>query len=226
MKTSRQKVIKSCLFLFEVEKKVLNTAESADFIKKQIIIPKYEVVMKVDDIKMKPPFVLKILSRDAIHKTEVNGVQIVKYPEELIPIFNNLINEAKKHKLSLDGIMVQEFIEGIESIIGIKNDPTFGHVILFGLGGIFTEIIKDTSTRKCPITLKDAEEMIEELKSSKVFHEFRGIKTNIENLKKTLVKISNLPKNHPEIEELDINPFTINNNGWAVDARVVISRKF
>lgn len=206
-----------------MEKRVLNADKSSMIIKKYITVPKYQVVRNIEEIKMKVPLVLKILSKDAVHKTEVNGVQIVKYQEELKPAFDELMKEVKKHNLHLDGIMAQEFVSGIETIIGIKKDPVFGHMILFGLGGIFTEVTADTSTRKCPITLNDAEEMINELKSSRIFYGFRGIKTNLKELKESLVKISELPKKHPEIEELDINPFTINTKGFAVDVRIVNS---
>ena len=120
--------------------------------------------------------------------------------------------------------MVQEFIKGIETIIGIKKDSVFGHMILFGLGGIFTEAISDTSTRKCPIDLNDAEEMINELRSSRIFRDFRGMKVNINDLKKSLVSVSRLPLKYSDISELDINPFTLTNEkGFAVDARIVKS---
>lgn len=205
-----------------MEKRVLNAAESSRLVEKYVSAPKFEVVKKFEEIKMKVPLVLKILSKDAIHKTEFNGVQIVRYKEELKPAFNELMKEAKKHKLHLDGIMVQEFAKGIETIAGIKKDPVFGHMILFGLGGIFTEVIADTSTRKCPIDLNDAEEMIEELRSSKVFHGFRGMSVNLNDLKKSLVNISRIPLKYHDVSELDINPLILNRKGsLAVDARIV-----
>lgn len=207
-----------------MKKRVYNAAESGEFIKKYIPIPKQEVVKDIGEITINPPFVLKILSKDALHKTEFNGVQIVKYKEALKPAFNSMIKEAKIHGIHLDGIMVQEFFNGIESIIGIKKDPVFGHVILFGAGGIFTEAIKDTSTRKCPISLNDAGEMIDELKSRKIFYGERGKKISINKLKEALVSISKLPTKHPEIEEIDINPFTLSKDKClAVDVRIVSS---
>ncbi len=207
-----------------MKKKVYNAAESAEFIKKYLPIPKYQVVRKMEEITMNPPFVLKILSEKAIHKTEFNGVQIVRYKESLKPAFDLLIKESRTHGLNIDGIMVQEFFNGIESIIGIKKDPVFGHIILFGAGGIFTEVIKDTSTRKCPINLSDAGEMIDELRSRKVFYGERGKKVNIKKLKESLVKISKLPIKNKKIEEIDVNPFTLSGNKClAVDVRIVSS---
>jgi len=207
-----------------MEKKVYNAAESSKFLKDYASIPKFEVVNHVDEIKIKAPLVLKILSKDALHKTEINGVKIVPYNESVTSAFSDLMKEAQSHKIVPDGIFVQEFVKGIESIVGIKKDPVFGHMILFGLGGVFTEVVADTSTRKCPITLEDADEMISELKSSRVFHEFRGMKVDFNGLKKSLVRISELPLKHPEIEELDINPFTLTGKGsMAVDIRVISS---
>jgi ATP-grasp domain len=207
-----------------MEKKVYNAAESSKFLKDYVSIPKFEVVNHVDEIKIKAPLVLKILSKDALHKTEINGVKIVMYNESVTSAFSDLMKEAQNHKITPDGIFVQEFVKGIESIVGIKKDPVFGHMILFGLGGVFTEVVADTSTRKCPITMEDADEMISELKSSRVFHEFRGMKVDFNGLKKSLVRMSQLPLKHPEIEELDINPFTLTSkDSMAVDIRIISS---
>ncbi len=205
-----------------MKKGVLNAAESQKIIKKYVKVPKSQVVKRFEKIKLKAPIVLKILSKEALHKTEIDGVKIVMDSASIKPAFEELLETAKKHKLKLDGIFVQEFVKGVEAIIGIKKDPVFGHMILFGLGGTMTEILKDTSTRRCPIELKDAEEMIDELRASKIFHEFRGMKVNTQKIKKALVSISKLVKSHKDIEELDINPFTVNGkDGFAVDVRVI-----
>ena len=117
--------------------------------------------------------------------------------------------------------MVQKFVEGENLIIGIKKDEVFNHVILFGVGGIFTEIIDDISIRKCPINKHDAKEMIDELRARKIFYGFRGKKLNVELLKRILIKVSEIPNKHKDIEELDINPFILNEkDGKVVDARI------
>ena len=203
---------------------MLNAAESEKIVAGFVQVPKSQTVKSFEEIKLKAPLALKILSKDAVHKTEVNGVKVVMYQEALKPAFDSLMQEAQKHKLQLDGIFVQEFVKGVETIAGLKKDSVFGHMILFGLGGIFTEVTADTSTRKCPITSDDAEEMIQELKSSKIFFEgFRGMKIDLEDLKKSLVKISKIPQKHKNIEELDINPFTLAESGsFAVDVRAVL----
>ena len=121
--------------------------------------------------------------------------------------------------------MVQKLYPGTELIIGINKDPVFGHAILFGLGGIFTEVLEDISIRKCPITLQDSQEMISELKASKIFKDFRGKKLNIPLLKRTLVKVSKIPLKHKNIQELDINPFVLSEkSGVAIDVRIIFDK--
>jgi hypothetical protein len=204
------------------EKTALNAFQAAKIAEKFVTVPESQVIHSLDEIKIKPPLVLKILSPDALHKTEVNGIRIVMYDNSLADSFKDLVLEAEKHKIALDGIMVQKYVKGIETIVGIKRDPVFGHMILFGLGGIYTEAIADTTTRKCPINLNDADEMINSLKSSKIFKGFRGMNVNLNDLKKSLVEISRIPLKHKNIEEMDINPFTLTDKkSFAVDVRII-----
>jgi acyl-CoA synthetase (NDP forming) len=133
-------------------------------------------------------------------------------------------NELKKIK-NFEGVMVQEYIDGKFIITGLKKDATFGHVIAFGLGGIFTEIIKDIAFRVCPITKKDAIEMIKEIKAYKILEGARGEKPiNFYSLLRVLLALSELSKRYKNIEELDINPLIVNEkNAKIVDARIVFS---
>src|SRR3989344_1695512 len=170
------------------------------------------------------PAVLKIISPKASHKTDIGGVKIANNKQELEKEFNSLIKLSKKKKLPLEGILVQEYIKGREVIIGIKNDPSFGHAIMFGIGGIMVEILKDVTFRICPIEESDAESMIQELKTKQILYGVRGEKAvNINLLKRILVQASLIPKKHKNIEELDINPLIINaKEAKAVDVRVVV----
>jgi len=188
------------------------------------ILTKKEQEAKAFAKKTKYPVMLKLISPDALHKTEINGIRKADNEEELTKEFSDLLSAAKKKKLKLEGILVQEHIKGVETIIGLKNDPTFGHVILFGIGGVFVELLKDVSFRVCPITQKDAEKMINELKAKKLLQGFRGEKpANMKLLKKTLVQASKIPEKHKDIEELDINPFIINDKkGKVADARAIM----
>ncbi len=169
--------------------------------------------------------VLKIISEQALHKSEIDGVRIVKDHTDFITNYNSLLNIAKKRKIKLNGIMVQEYVKGKEVIIGINYDQTFGHVIMFGIGGTLVEILKDVTFRACPIEERDAQSMIDDLKLKKVLYGVRGEKTvNINFLKQCLVKVSKIPLSYKNIKELDINPFIINEHyGKVADARIIFT---
>jgi hypothetical protein len=205
-----------------MEKKVMNNYTAERFLAKFLPVSKSQLVKSSDKITLNPPFVLKIISNQALHKTEIKGVRIIRDSSDLNYEFTDLLTLAKKKNMKLQGILAQQFYEGEQLIIGIKKDPTFGHVIMFGMGGIFAEVLEDISIRKCPITLQDAEEMIDELKAKKIFHGFRGKKLNTDLLKDVLVKVSKIPGKYRKIEEMDINPFILNEKeGRVVDARIV-----
>ncbi len=214
--------------LFKKKKEVFTEKKAEDYLKKCLPIAKSELTTNTDralKFAKTYPVVLKIISKDALHKTEINGVRIVKTKEELTTEYQDLQTVAKKHRLKLDGILVQEFIKGKELIIGIKKDAAFGHAIMFGIGGVMVEMLKDVQFRVCPITDKDADDMINSLKLSKMLTGFRNEKpVNLKQLKDILVKVSKLPIQNPKIEELDINPLIINSKeAKVVDARIVFS---
>ena len=176
--------------------------------------------------EIKFPLVLKIYSKQIVHKSDIGGVKVIKDIEELKKEYIHLVNIAKKRKFKLSGILLQEFVQGKELIIGIKKDATFNHVIMFGIGGIYTEILKDVSFRICPITEHDAEAMINELKTKQLLLGARGEKpVDLKLLKSILVKVSKLPDKYKAISELDINPFIINDRiGKIVDIRIVMEK--
>ncbi len=191
--------------------------DSLNFIEKFLPVPQRQVIKNVKDVNLKLPLVLKIISSKFSHKTEVKGVRIVNSEEELEKNFDELM-KIKGTK----AVLVQEFVKGIELIIGIKKDPSFGHAIMFGVGGVMVELLKDVSFRICPITNKDAEEMIDDLKAKDLLTGFRGSKSvNLNLLKRILVKVSNIPLKNKNIKELDINPLIINDkHAFVVDARL------
>ncbi len=167
------------------------------------------------------PLALKIVSKKILHKSDVHGVKLdIKNNDELKIGFD----ELKKIK-NFEGVLVQEYLDGKFIITGLKKDPTFGHVIAFGVGGIFTEIIKDVAFRVCPITKKDAIEMIKEIKAFKILEGTRGEKPiNFYSLLRVLLALSELSKKYKNIEELDINPLIVNEkNAKIVDARIVFT---
>jgi len=211
-----------------MKEKVLAEYEAEKFLAKHLPVAKSVLVKSEKQLepslkKFHFPVVMKIISKDALHKSDIGGVIIVKKHEEAAGSYRELLKKAKKIKL--EGILLQEFVEGKEVIMGIKHDATFGHVIAFGIGGKYVEIFRDISFRVCPITKQDAEEMVDELKFGKFLFGARGEKTaNREVLVRMLVKLSDLAKKNRKIKELDINPFMINDRtGKVADARIVFS---
>ena len=171
--------------------------------------------------KLEFPLVLKIISEKILHKTEQKAI-IKTNKEDLEENYNKLLKTCKQKRIKPQ-ILSQEFVKGQEIIIGIKKDPTFNHVLLLGAGGIFVELLKDITFRKCPISEKDAESMINDLKTKELFKGFRNQpKVNLEILKKLLVKVSKLPEKH-KILELDLNPVMINEQeAKIVDVRLIL----
>jgi acyl-CoA synthetase (NDP forming) len=168
---------------------------------------------------------MKIVSPDIIHKTEAGGIKLgIKNYKEGKKAFREIINSVKNYKpdAKIIGIQIQEMVEkGVEVIIGVNKDAQFGHVIMFGLGGIFVEILKDVSFRVVPLTNRDAENMINEIKTSKILKGYRNIPPcDIDSIKETILKISQLVIDFPEIKEMDINPLIVKEKGViAVDVR-------
>ena len=201
----------------KMEKGVYTEDVAEDFLRAYVPVAKHVLVDSFHDAELAArklgfPLVLKIISAQALHKSEIKGVRIVKDGEDLVKEYENLLEITEKKKLHYKGFLVQEYIEGTSVLIGLKRDATFGHILVFGIGGIYTELLKDVSFRVCPIREKDAEEMIQELQMKQLLFGFRGEKeVNLKLLKKTLVRISEIPSRHKDIQEMDINPFVINN---------------
>ena len=174
------------------------------------------------------PVVLKILSPDVIHKSDVGGVLInVKNASEVREGYNAIISSVKKHKenAQIRGIFVEEFApKGIEVIIGAIKDPQFGPALMFGLGGIFVEVLKDVSFRVAPITKYDATEMIQEIKGYPILTGIRGQEAcDVKALVNILLQISKLVMDYPVINQLDLNPvFSYSKGAKCVDARIIL----
>jgi len=168
------------------------------------------------------PLALKLDSPDIIHKTEKGAVIAnVKDEKELRSAVALLLRRAGKAKVR--GIIVQEHCSGKEIIIGGTDDPQFGDVVLFGLGGVFVEVLKDFSVRVTPIAKRDAEAMVKEIRGYAILAGARGEKpVNIKAIADTLLKVSRMVEKERGIKELDINPLFVDQRGVkAVDARVI-----
>lgn len=174
------------------------------------------------------PVVLKIVSPDILHKTDVGGVKLsLNNEEDVGNAYDEIIAAAKKHEpaAKIDGVSVQHMARpAIEVIIGMSKDPQFGPVLMFGLGGILVEVLKDVSFRIVPLTKRDAREMIGELKGYPILEGYRGQEpANIAVLEEMLLKVSEFVEGRPEIKELDINPiFAYRDGALAIDARVIL----
>ena len=164
------------------------------------------------------PVVLKIDSPDILHKSDIGGIKIgIENDEELVEAFETIKANVARYLpfARINGISVQEMIENKkETIIGVNKDTQFGHMIMFGLGGIYVEVLKDVSFRIAPITRKDAQEMIGEIKSISLLKGTRGEKpSDIDSIIDVLTKISQLVTDFPDIIEMDINPLFVKEEG-------------
>jgi acyl-CoA synthetase (NDP forming) len=174
------------------------------------------------------PAVLKIASPDITHKTDAGGVKVgLKNAAEVKQAYADIMASAREKypQAKIEGVSVQSMARpGIEIIIGMNKDAQFGPVIMFGLGGIFVEVLKDVSFRLIPIVKRDAEEMIKEIRGYALLNGYRGQEpADIPSLVDVLLKVSNLVEKTPEIKELDLNPvFAYGDAAIAVDARIVL----
>lgn len=172
--------------------------------------------------KMGYPVVMKGCSADLSHKTEAGMVALnITDAEQVARVFDELTGKAK----NLDGILVEKMVKGSrEFVIGLTRDTSFGPCVMFGLGGIFTEALKDVTFRVAPLTREDALDMIDEIKTQKLLGEFRGSPAVDRNaLAKALVGVGELGVKYDAIAEIDINPLIIcGDKPVAVDALVVL----
>ncbi|MFH0936083.1 MAG: acetate--CoA ligase family protein [Candidatus Woesearchaeota archaeon] len=204
--------------------KILSEKEAEDFLEKNSFpIAKRKLAKTMNEVikfskEFGYPIALKISSKQVLHKTDVGGVKLNLQEKDIEDAYNELM----KIKVKKQGILVQKYSEGKQIIIGLKKDPTFGHVLAFGLGGIFTEILKDVSFRICPITEQDTESMIQEIKSYPILKGYCDTPANIKLIKQVLFKTSELTKKYPKIKELDINPLIVTEKqATIVDARII-----
>ncbi|HEY9577707.1 MAG TPA: acetate--CoA ligase family protein, partial [Pseudobacillus sp.] len=178
------------------------------------------------------PVVLKVDSKDIPHKTDADAIRLhLQNDHEVIDAYADILRSAKKYNPAavINGVSVQEMLpKGTEIIIGVTKDPAFGPVIMFGLGGIFVETLKDVSFRVAPLTRQDAIEMIEEIKGKAILSGVRGqAPADREAIIDVLLKVSELISDSEElIDELDINPLIVYENGLkAADALIVTNSR-
>jgi len=185
---------------------------------------KYKVVNKegdLDKIDLKFPVALKVCSSKILHKTDVGGVKLnIKDKKELKKIFKEFRKKFPKENLLVD--QMEE--KGVEIIIGLVQDPTFGLSIMCGIGGIYTELYQDVTFRVVPIDRYDAEQMVEEIKGKKLLDGFRNIPANKQLVIDLLMKVSKIGEELDEhIDQMDLNPvFVYEKSLCVVDAKLIL----
>ncbi len=174
------------------------------------------------------PVVLKIASPDVVHKSDAGGVELgLKTSRQVSKAYDDILGAIRKEypKAKIQGVSVQKMARpGVEVIIGMAKDAQFGPVLMFGLGGILVEILKDVSFRIVPLAQRDAREMIREVKGYPLLQGYRGQEAvDVANLEELILKVSNFVEQNPQVKELDLNPvFAYSDGAVAVDARIIL----
>ena len=183
----------------------------------------FQVVRKFEDIdqkKLKFPAVLKVCSPNILHKTDVGGVILDVARDQLEHEFAKM-----REKFPTEQILVESHQDRrVEVIVGLINDPTFGLTVMFGLGGIYTEVYKDVTFRIVPIKREDAEEMLREIKAAPILEGFRKIKVDREAIINILMKVSALGEKYMDkLDQMDLNPVFVKEKGAVVvDAKLLL----
>lgn len=216
------------------EKRSLLETEAKELLREyRIPIPTFRLIKSEGEISgiresIGYPVVMKIVSPDIIHKSDAGGVKLnIKDEKEAESAYREIVLKAIKYnkKAKISGVIAYKMIpQATEIIIGMMKDPHFGPVIMFGLGGIFVEVLKDISFRVLPIEERDAREMITEIKGYKILKGARGNPPrDIQAIEEALMKISKLTMENLEINEIDLNPIFVFEKGLqVVDARIIL----
>ncbi len=210
--------------------KALSEYEAKKFLsERKIPVTSEELVVGEDEAvaaaeRLGFPVVLKANGPDIAHKTERNLVQVgLDSPDEVRKAYKTIVENLGDD--TYDGILVQEMIKGErELVVGLVRDPQFGPCVMFGLGGIFTEVLKDTSFRVAPIEKYDALQMMEEIKSKAILGPFRGKEeVNRDHLADILIAIGDIGMEYDAVKEIDMNPVIIQGSDpVVVDSLIVL----
>jgi acetyltransferase len=218
--------------LTEIESKKIFKAYGLPTVKTELATSEEEAVRMAEEIGY--PVVLKIVSPDILHKSDAGGVKVnIKDEAGVRESYKTILENAKNYKSDADihGIVIQEMAPwATETIVGSVNDPTFGATLMFGLGGIFVEVLKDVTFRVAPISVKEAENMLGEIKSAPILDGVRGeAPRDKDALAKVLTNYAFMITDlADEISESDANPVLVYEKGQGVkvvDARIILKKK-
>ena len=212
--------------LTEFESKKLLERAGIPVVETRLVRTKRETISVSKEMGF--PVVLKITSPDIVHKSDSGGVKLgIANATQASKAYSEIMLSIKQRYPGaiIHGLTVQKMAPpGIQVIVGMNKDPQFGPVLMFGLGGILVELLKDVSFRIVPVTKRDAAEMIKEIKGYPLLEGYRGQEpANIDALQDIIVRVSQFVERTPEIKELDLNPiFAYRDKAVSVDARIVL----
>jgi acyl-CoA synthetase (NDP forming) len=221
-----EKSPKDRLLLNEVEAKGLFKQAGVPVVDTRLARTTKQAVALGRDIGF--PVVLKIVSPDVVHKSDVGGVKVgLSNAAQVARAYAEIVSDVstKLPGARIEGMAVQAMAPpGVEVIIGMSRDAQFGPVVMFGMGGIWVEALRDVAFRLVPVTAWDAAEMVREIKGYSVLQGYRGAEpSDIPFLEKVITRVSALIEKNPQVQELDINPLIAYRDGAvAVDARIII----
>jgi len=229
-------------------KKFINDAVQSG--KKSLLEPEAKEILKAWEIPLPPnfvvkdkdavigaannigyPVVLKVVSRDILHKTEAGGVMVgLKNAQEVEDSFNEMIFELSDHYATakIEGFLIERMVDkGVEVIVGGIRDAQFGPAVMFGIGGVIVELLKDVSFRLAPVTKEECLAMMEEIKAYPLLAGYRGAEpADLDAIADVIIKIGNIMAEAVDIKEMEINPLIVYPEGaMAVDARVVLNSR-
>jgi len=214
------------MHLTEIESKELIREAGLPVVEARLAVNEEDVERISDQLGF--PVALKVISPDIIHKSDAGGVRLgLADGARAAEAYRDMIASITKQypKADIRGVSVQKMARpGVEVIIGMTKDPQFGPALMFGLGGVLVEVLKDVSFRVVPLTKRDAQEMIREIKGYPILEGYRGQEpADIGLLEELLLKVSEFVNRSPEVKELDLNPvFAYRDGAVVVDARVIL----
>ena len=217
----------------EGRKALLETEAKAICLEHQIPVTAFKLAKSEDEAaeyaaQIGFPVVLKIVSPDIIHKSDAGGVKVnLNNATEVRSAYAKILENAKKYDSAakIRGVLIQEMApQSTEVIVGAIKDPQFGQTLMFGLGGIFVELLKDVTFRVAPITREDAHEMVTKVKAYPLLTGYRNTPpADLDAIINILLNTSKLVMDYPEIKELDLNPVMAYEKGAkTVDARIIL----
>ena len=212
--------------LTEVESKGLLTQWGIPVIETRLARSKKEAISLSKEMGF--PVVMKISSPDIVHKSDAGGVKLgLDNATQVGKAYTEMMSSMKEKypRAQIQGVSVQKMApSGVEVIVGMSKDAQFGPVLMFGLGGVLVEVLKDVSFRIVPLTRRDASEMIKEIKGYPILQGYRGAEpADIGALEELIVKVSEFVEQNPQIKEIDLNPiFAYKDKAIAVDARIIL----